>query len=531
MPMQRFSRTVRWIAIAPVGVVALFVVWPSIALLSRGLTLDAVGDLVDLPTMRRALWFTFWQATVSTALTLGVGIPVAGLLSRLHFRGRNIVRSITLVPFVLPTLVVGLGVNAILPGSLATGVVPLIMAHVFLNIAVIVRIVGPHWESLPRDLIDASATLGAPAWRRFTDITWPLIRSSVLAATGIVFLFCFTTYGAARVLAGPQRPTVETEIYRYAVLVGDLPRASALAIAQVCVVGIVLVFTSQRSVRVAHQPQHRLLQDLRRPIRLATYVGLGALTVAIVLPIAGLILTSLRPSGAFSFNSWRAAFTDSPNGAHALDAIAASLKIAMVATLLALCLGVMVAAIQSYASSVVLRHIATGVTATPVVISAVVLGLGFILAFRTHPIDWRGSWWLLPVAHAMVALPLVSRTLTPALQQIPTGYRDAASLLGASPWRVWRDIDIALLRRPLAGAASLAATISLGEFGASSLLSRRGDETVTMTMGRLLGKPGDIAQGQVFVLATVLAALCIVLTMAADAITSNIKNVNKATQS
>jgi thiamine transport system permease protein len=355
-----------------------------------------------------------------------------------------------------------------------------------------------------------------------------LIRSSVLAATGIVFLFCFTTYGAARVLAGPRRPTVETEIYRYAVLVGDLPRASALAIAQVCMVGIVLVLTSQRSVRVAHQPQYRLLQDLRRPIRLATYVGLGALTFAVLLPLAGVVLSSLRPSGTFSLSSWRAAFTGSSDGANAVDAIIASFKIALVATLLALCLGVMVAAVQSYASSPLLRHTATVVTATPVVISAVVLGLGFILAFRTQPIDWRGSWWLLPVAHAMVALPLVSRALTPAVQQIPNGYRDAASLLGASPWRVWRDIDIALIRRPLAGAASLAATISLGEFGASSLLSRRGDETVTMTMGRLLGKPGDIAQGQVFVLATILAATCIVLTVVVDATSSNDTTVNKA---
>jgi thiamine transport system permease protein len=151
-------------------------------------------------------------------------------------------------------------------------------------------------------------------------------------------------------------------------------------------------------------------------------------------------------------------------------------------------------------------------------ISAVVLGLGFILAFRASPTDWRGSWWLLPIAHAMVALPLVSRTLSPALQSIPDGYREAATLLGASPGRVWLDIDAALLRRPTAAAASLSATISLGEFGASSLLSRRGNETMTMTMGRLLGRPGEISQGQVFVLATILAAMCVALTVMADTV-------------
>jgi thiamine transport system permease protein len=244
-----------------------------------------------------------------------------------------------------------------------------------------------------------------------------------------------------------------------------------------------------------------------------------------------MVLRSFRPAEHFSLASWRAAFTDSPAGANVPDAVVASLRIAIIATVIAVALGLVLAMTETYAQNSSLRRVAGGLAATPVMISAVVLGLGFILAFRTAPTDWRGSWWLLPVAHAMVALPLVSRTLSPALQSIPNGYREAATLLGAPPSRVWRDIDAAMLRRPVAAAASLSATISLGEFGASSLLSRRGNETMTMTMGRLLGRPGEVTQGQVFVLATVLAVMCVVLTVIADTIAgdrvSRIKRVER----
>jgi thiamine transport system permease protein len=340
----------------------------------------------------------------------------------------------------------------------------------------------------------------------------------VVAASGVVYLFCFTTYGAARVLAGPQHPVSETEIYRYAVLVGDLPRASAMAVAQLVLVGAVLLLTARRSNRMSHSAQRRRLNDLRRSSRVAAITFAVVLVTLVCLPIAGMVLRSFRPAEGFSLASWRAAFTNTTAGANALDALIASLRIAIVATVVAVALGLVLAMTEAYTQSSFLRRLAGGLAATPAMISAVVLGLGFILAFRTAPTDWRGSWWLLPVAHAMVALPLVSRTLAPALQSIPNGYREAATLLGASPGRVWRDIDAALLRRPLAAAASLSATISLGEFGASSLLSRRGNETMTMAMGRLLGRPGEIAQGQVFVLATMLAAMCVALTVVADTI-------------
>ena len=173
--------------------------------------------LIEIAGVRSTLWFTTWQAFVSTVVTLIVGTPVAWLLSRHEFAGRRMIRALTLVPFVLPTLVVGLAFRAVLPGEWRTGVLPLIIAHVFLNVAVVVRIVGVRIESQPHSFDEAAATLGAGPTKRLITVSWPMLRGSVLAAAGLVFMYCFSTYGAARVLAGPRRPTVETEIYRLAV--------------------------------------------------------------------------------------------------------------------------------------------------------------------------------------------------------------------------------------------------------------------------------------------------------------------------
>lgn len=511
-----YARAARRLIVVPAVFVGVFTVWPTVATLRRGF--DLVATITDVG-LRSTVWFTTWQASVSTALTLVVGLPVAWVLARHEFAGRRIVRALTLVPFVLPTLVVGLAFRAVLPADLRTGVAPLVIAHVFLNVAVVVRIVGARWESQPRGFDDAAATLGAAPVVRFRTVTWPALRASVIAAGGLVFMYCFTTYGAARVLAGPSRPVTETEIYRFAVLAGDMRAASALAAAQVVLVGLVLAFTARGTTHAAAPARAVALRSAPPARRIA--VGLGATTIALVflIPISGLVLRSIRIDDGFSLAAWRGAF----GGAGALDlfpSVVASLTTALVAAAISIVIGTLVAFVQVHAASRTTRSIATACEVIPVVVSAVVVGLGFLLAFRESPVDWRGQWWLLPVAHAVVALPLVSRTIAASMRQIPDDLRNAASTLGAGPLRVFSSIDASLLRRPIGAATTLSALVSLGEFGASSLLSRRGNETLTMTIGRLLGRPGDIIQAQAFVSAVVLAALCLALVAFVDRATT-----------
>jgi thiamine transport system permease protein len=114
-----------------------------------------------------------------------------------------------------------------------------------------------------------------------------------------------------------------------------------------------------------------------------------------------------------------------------------------------------------------------------------------------------------PIAHSLVALPLIVRLLVPVFRAVPAGLRDAAATLGASPWRTLRTVDVALARRALTGAGGLIVAVSIGEFGASSLLTRRGTETIPVTVARLMSRTGDALRTQAFVLSTLLAVLCI----------------------
>ena len=119
------------------------------------------------------------------------------------------------------------------------------------------------------------------------------------------------------------------------------------------------------------------------------------------------------------------------------------------------------------------------------------LGLGFLIAFDTPPLDFRAAPWLVPVAQALVAIPFVVRIVAPTLRSIDPRQREAAALLGASPGRVRREIDLPIVSRALAVAAGFAFAISLGEFGATVFLARPDRPTLPVAIFRFLGRPGE----------------------------------------
>jgi thiamine transport system permease protein len=144
----------------------------------------------------------------------------------------------------------------------------------------------------------------------------------------------------------------------------------------------------------------------------------------------------------------------------------------------------------------------------PLGTSAVTLGLGFIVAFKGPLAHLRASYLLLPIAHTLIAFPLVVRSLMPAWLTIRPQLRQAASILGADPLRVWREIDLPLVGRAVFVAAAFAFSISLGEFGATALLSRPESPTVPMAIYRHLSQPGSLNYGQALSLSTILMVFC-----------------------
>jgi thiamine transport system permease protein len=497
------------LAVLPGAFLAFFFAYPLGAILERGLTqnggFDVPRDVLFGSDTRTIVWFTVWQATVSTALTLLAGLPLAWATARLQFRGRRLVRALVVVPFVLPTVVVATAFIALLPARFERGVVPILLAHVFFNVAVVVRVVGGYWGRLDPRLWDAAATLGASPLRRFRELTLPALRPALAAAAALTFLFCFTSFGVVVILGGPTRMTLEAAIYDEAARAFDLRAAAALSLLQLVAVAAIVTLASRLEADAgALVPLARETEVVRRPSgreRLALPAVLAAGAVLLGLPLAALVGRSLdTPTGA-GLGFYRSLGRDTP----ALlvtpwHAVVNSLAYAAAATAIALAVG-------GLASAAIARRRTSWLDLAvmlPLGASAVMLGYGFIIAFDTSPIDFRGALWIVPVAQALVAAPFVVRIVLPALRAVDTRLREAAAVLGAPPSRIWREIDLPLIVRPLGVAAGLAFAIALGEFGATVFLARSDRPTLPVAIFRFLGRPGAENQGAA-------AALCVVL--------------------
>ena len=508
-------------AAAPLAFVAVFFAYPVLTVVGDGLR--GLGDVLGRSAIRGVLWFTVWQALASTALTLAVGIPAAAALARLKPRTRRVARAVITVPFVLPTVVVAGAFEAVFDRfgldkgalSLHHTVWAILLAHVFFNYAVVVRTVGSWWAGLDGRNADAAAVLGATPVRAFRHVTWPLLRPAVAAAAAVTFLFSFTSFGVILILGGPARATVETEIYRYAITRLDFETASALALCQLVAVAalVTLAGVAERRRAVARRAPGRTAPRRRHGvIAVNAAVAFGLLGV----PILTLVERAFATGEGYGVANF-AALADRVQllPASALVALRHSLGFAALATLIAAVFGATASFVVVGGrvrtgiptSSTWLRRLFDIGLTLPLGVSAVTVGLGMLLALDTPPVNFRTAWWIIPVAHALVGMPFVVRTLVPTLRSIDDRLREAASVLGASPLRTRREVDVPIASRAVVVGAAFAFAVSLGEFGATAFLPRRPDTlTAPLALFRLLGTPGESLRGQAMALAVVLMA-------------------------
>jgi len=509
----------------PLAFLAVFFAYPLVSILERGLgSAESVASPLDVltdPLTREVVWFTLWQAVASTVLTIAVALPASYVLGRYAFRGRNVAMAAVTVPFVLPTVVVALAFLAVLPESLERGWAAILIAHVFFNVAVVVRVVGTFWAGLDRRVAEAAATLGASPARSFREVTLPLLAPALASAASIVFLFSFTSFGIVLILGGPRYSTLETEIYNQAVRLFDLRAAAILALVQlVCVVLAVWVATRLEQ-RVALGEQRRRERDVLRAFRtwgeraVAT-ASLGTLAIFLGIPLVVLVERSLAIGDSYSLEAYRAlgrptdAFLATPR-----EAVVNSVVYAAGAAVIALVVGGL-AAFAVAGSRGGGSRLLDGSLMVPLGASSVMLGFGFVIAFDTEPIDFRSSPWIVPVVQALVAIPFVVRIVAPTLRAIDQRQREAAAMLGASPARVRREIDLPVAGRALGVAAGFAFAISLGEFGATVFLARPDSPTLPVAIFRFLGRPGDLNAGQAYALAVILMAVVAVSVFAVE---------------
>ena len=522
------------LAAIPLAALVVFFVLPVAGMVARGLwvdgTFDPLGALEVLTRSRvhGVLWFTLWSAGAATLVTLLLGLPATFVLYRLRLPGRGFLRALVVMPFVMPTVVVGVAFRTLLAPSGALGAlrldgtpVAIIAAMVFFNLAVVVRTVGSMWEHLDPRREQAAAALGATPWQVLRTVTLPTLAPAVIAAASIVFLFCATAFGVVLTLGGLRYSTVETEIYLLTTQFLDLQAAAALSLLQLVVVAGLLFAAHVTRTRREHAVERAAARSVARPVRRrdAPVLGLSLLAlVLVVTPVLTLVLGSLRVDDGWGLAHYRALGTTGGGSALLVpvtEALANSWRVAVDATLLAMFLGCLVALVVSRRGRSRAERRGIGLLDAafmlPLGVSAVTLGFGFLITLDRPPLDLRTSPVLVPIAQAMVALPLVVRTISPVLRSIEPRQRQAAASLGASPLRVLRTVDLPVVWRPLLAATGFAFAVSLGEFGATSFLARPGRPTLPVVIYELISRPGADNYGMALAASVVLALATVVV--------------------
>lgn len=500
----------------PLGFLGLFYFFPVWTILTETFSASVLWN--TWTSNRGILWFTVWQAAASTVLTTAAAFPVAYVLARFDFRGKSHVRALLLVPFVLPTVVVAAAMTAVferfgMTQQLRHSLWAILLAHVFFNFAIVARTLGTFWGQLSRAPEEAALTLGVGQWRTFWRVTLPRLMPALWGTTSIVFLFCFTSFGVILILGGPGRATLDTEIWRQAVLRQEFSTAAALVVLQLLTAAAIMWLNVRWSGRAV--VAERLLtgeSGRAKPTgagqKMSVALALGWAGLLLGVPLAVLVERSLaRRSGGYSLSAYRSLFESAPQqGMLFVDpaqALRNSLLTAALATAIAVAVGVLAALVVAYAKGAGGRLLDLALV-LPLGTSAVAVGFGLLLALDTGPLDWRFSWWLIPVTHALVGVPFVLRAVVPTLRAIGPDVRASARLLGASQWRLWHSVDLALAGRAILGASGFAFAVSLGEFGASIFLVRPDRPTVPVVIYRLLSRPGELAYGQALALSTIL---------------------------
>lgn len=503
------------------------------------LDLSPFHTILTDPYFGELLVFTTGQALASTILTLLVGMPAAYAFAHYHFRGKSFLRALTTIPFVLPTMVVAAAFTALLgpqghlnqallaiadalglqalgpPLRLQQTLALVLIAHVFYNAAIIVRMVGGFWANLDPRVEEAARVLGAGRWQTFREVTLPILLPSMVAASLLVFLFCFTSFGVILVLGGPGLATIEVEIYYQAVPLFNLPVAAALSIVQMAFTYAIMAFYTRIQAKASVPLNLRPSKATqKRPTtcrsRMAVWSSVGGLLVLLLAPLLALVDRSFSLEGPYTLRYYQALVTNPTQSFFFVppaEAIRNSLLVAGVTVALSLIIG-LIAAYLLTARSVPLKSILDPLFMLPLGTSAVTLGFGYIVALGNPPLNLRSSLVLLPLAHTLVAFPFVVRSLLPALRGMNPHWREAARVMGASPPRVIREIDLPIVARSLLVGAVFAFTVSMGEFGATLLIARPHFPTMPVVIYRLLGGQGALNQGQGLAMSALLMAVC-----------------------
>lgn len=443
----------------------------------------------DLAAMR----FTVTQAAVSAAVSVLLAVPVARALARRRFAGRAALVSALGAPFLLPVIVAVLGLLAIFgrggvlnTGLGAVGLPPVgiygfhgvVLAHVFLNLPLAVRIVLQGWQSIPAERFRLAAALGFGPRDVWRHLERPMLRAVVPGALLAIFVICLTSFAVALILGGgPRATTVELAIYQAIRFDFDLPRAAMLAAVQFALCGVAVLLAA---VVIAPAGAGG---GLDRPVQRFDSAGVGlrlwdGLLIVLVglfllAPLAALALRGLAGLADLPLSVWQAA----------LRSVLVALPSAALAVGGALVLGI---AIVRDGAGWRGRGIELA-GMLPLAASSLVLGTGLFLTVFPQIDPARLALPVTTLVNAALALPFALRLILPDLRQLEATQGRLARSLGMDGMARLRLVTLPRMRRPLGFALGVCAALSMGDLGVIALFAAEGGETLPLQVYRLMG--------------------------------------------
>lgn len=503
-------------------------------------SLDNIFQVLSSEYNLRIISFTLFQALLSTIFTVLLGLPGAWLLATRNFPGKNLLKAVSTVPFVLPSILVVLGFviffgnNGFLNKTLMNitdkqeplirilySMKAIILAHGFYNFPIVLRLVSNLWEKLDKSQANGAMSLGANKIRLFFTITLPQILPAILASAALVFVFCFTSFAVILVLGGgPAFTTIEVEIYRQARISLNMNAAAALSIVGI-IITLIFVYLNvhfQSSLNYHEQIKTQKPLTLSKMKANSNFnPGTGLYVLIIVLLVAAPVLsviiksflhTSPGNSTVITLSAYKNLLNPSSGkfGITLLQAIANSITYASYTVILSILLGTLVSFILRGKKRYI-KFLDT-LFMLPISVSSVILGLGYLKVINYLNNPGKYSSILIILAHTVIAYPFVTRAVKPVLDKIKPEIIYAGLSLGETPFRVFITIELPLIKSAVFAGGAFAFAISIGEMNATMLLSSEDSLTIPIMMYRLIGSYNFIAAcalGTVLIIFTTLS--------------------------
>ncbi len=494
----RFARP--WlVASPPLLLIGFFLAAPLVRVLAEG---GARWDVFAEPYYRGRLAWTLGQAGLSALLAVLLGGPLAYLLASYRLPFKETLLRALLLPFVTPTLVAAMGLLALVGPRGFTGLdlsesgAIVILGNLFFNLPLMVRLSHAGFARVPPELLAAARTLGKSQVGAALTVALPLALPGLLAGAALVFLYSALSFGIPFLLGGADYATLEVEVYSLTIYQLKLAQAGALVGAQLVVT--VLAGSAYLWLAARGGSGVQLARALPRPR------SLGAIFLAVLLPLTlllcfgpllAVVARSLLDGGGFTLAYWQG--LTQLEGAPLGLMLRNTLGFGLVALLGAVFFGGL------HALGARRSRILDLLSLLPLMVSPISLSVGYLLLYPRL----RAALPLLLFAYVLLAAPLVTRSLLPALRALPRGVLEAARTLGSSPARVLGSVTLPLVLPALRGGAALALATVFGEFAATLVLARPEWTTLSLGVAEVLARPGSQNLGEASALATLLMGL------------------------